>query len=286
MPKNLKDVRSYSVILVDSMNLLSRQFHGMSSLSYNGVPTGMLYGTMRFVMQMRYSHPRAKLIFLWEGGDSARKKVFPLYKANRMGRLMDKTEFHRSLEMTAGALNFMGIEQMRHEGLEADDLADYMTRNGEGPFLLVSHDWDWWQFSSPKTDILYKGKIMTAEDLELQLRFPPERFYIYKALCGDSSDGIPGVYRFPTKVAEALARTCKSGDDLIPEMMKIGQSRLAEKIKGQLEVVERNLEVLNFGRRNFDAGKLVVEWQPMDKDSLRRVFEKHGMREFLEQLAL
>lgn len=283
--KSLLDIRIYNDILVDAMNMVSRNYHGIK-LSMDGVNTGMMYGTVRFILQHRKRYPQATIRFLWEGRNPGRKKVFPLYKANRVRKFMDKVDFVRSLEITKEALRLMGVEQLEHRGLEADDIADHLTRNGEGVHLLVSGDWDWWQFLSQNTDVLYKGEVYRYEDIEKKLGFPPERFALYKSLCGDSSDGIPGVYRFPTAMAEEITSKVTTLEEVVPYLKEHHHDVLASKLVGQMWIAERNMKVLSFGRCHFDPKKLTVESQSPDMEGLKKLFTQYQMKEFLTQLGL
>lgn len=279
------DLRVYSNILVDAMNMVSRNYHGIK-LSVDDVNTGMMYGTVKFILQHRKRYPQANITFLWEGRNPGRKKVFPLYKANRVRKFMDKVDFVRSLDITREAIRMMGVEQMEHEGLEADDIAGHLTRNREGVFLLVSGDWDWWEFLGANADVLYKGTIYSRVDIEGRLGFPPERFALYKALCGDSSDGIPGVYRFPTATAEEVVRRTNDISGVISALKAMHREALAEKLAGQMWIAERNLKVLNYGKSHFDEKKLEVSVQGPDIEGLTKLFEKYKMNEFLKLMSL
>jgi DNA polymerase-1 len=284
----LSNLRVYSTVLVDAMNLLSRNFHGISSLSCGGVKTGMMYGTVGAVIRLRHQYPSTKIQFLWEGKNSGRKKVFPLYKSDRV-RLGDREEFQDALEITREAVTLLGVESLTHEGLEADDIAEYMAARAkarEDYTAMMSGDWDWWQFSSRYVDVIYKGAVVTYDQIAESLKFPPERYYLYKALCGDKSDCVPGLLRFHTADAEELCRNCDSVPKMIEYLAKQRRFKLLDRLNNEGWQIDRNLKVLTYGKTHFDLSKLQVESQPMDEAGLKGLFEKWEMKKFIKEMHL
>jgi 5'-3' exonuclease len=73
---------TYDYIFVDTMNLASISYFAQTRLSWNGKPTGMLFGVLRQILFLKKKYPEAKIIFLWEGYNSIRKSKYTFYKSN------------------------------------------------------------------------------------------------------------------------------------------------------------------------------------------------------------
>ena len=78
--KDMLDRRIYKKILVDAMNMVYIHYYGQANLSYNGRPTGMLYGIARAVTKLQKENTGAEIIFLWEGTNNRRKMMDSSYK--------------------------------------------------------------------------------------------------------------------------------------------------------------------------------------------------------------
>jgi DNA polymerase I len=218
MEKSLTDLVNpeYNVILVDAMNVSAIHFHSKKMLSYRGKPTGMLYGVMRQVKSLQDLYPGVPIFFLWEGRKSRRKASEPSYKNNRHWKR--DQGFVDSIDDVHRALSLAGIRQVNHEGLEADDLAGYYSKRLR-PCLLVSNDKDWWQFSAPSeasggVDVMVKNEVFTYDKLTSRLGYPPSKIPLMKLLKGDSSDNIPGIPRFPSKLALQVVKASEEAGQL------------------------------------------------------------------------
>jgi len=241
--KSLGDYKPYTHVYVDAMNLLVRSYHGMQTLSYNGIRTGMLYGVARLFN--KYYH--SKIVFLWEGKDSWRKKKYPSYKARRHHDRSDSSEFFGCVDRVKAILPLMGIDQEWVDTMEADDLvAHHCDLPGivGKHVLLVSTDDDWYVCSRSNVDILDRNVIKTSAIVERELGFPGCRVIIYKILKGCSSDEVKGIPRFPTKLAKQLAGGCNTWDKLIPTMEAYGEHIWAERTRQNMWILERNADIV------------------------------------------
>lgn len=209
--QSLGSLKTYDQILVDAMNVAAINFHAKRVLSYRGKPTGMLFGTIQLVQSLQKKFPGAHIKFLWEGRKSKRKTILKSYKE---GRLKANDEFSACLRDTQNALLYMGISQECHPELEADDVAGWYAKRAKSA-LLVSNDSDWWAFLvSGKVDVLIKNIVCTYEDIKEELGFLPERLPLWNTIKG-SHNGVPGIPRFPSKIAFQVVQNCATVDESI-----------------------------------------------------------------------
>lgn len=206
---------SYSAILIDAMNVLTRFFYSPARLTdERGFPTSMLYGAIKLVLRMKAAYPTAKVVFLFEGFQSKRKAMYADYKKNRTAK---PTDFQACVQEVRDVLPLLGVWQAYSTAnLEADDVAGYLSKRSKGRVLCISRDRDWWAYVNDRVDVqLPDGVIYTESDLTKQLGYPPYKVPLWKVLKGDSSDGLSGVPRFPTALALQLVRECDSIDQFV-----------------------------------------------------------------------
>lgn len=251
--KSLGGYKPYEVMYIDGMNLLSRSYYGMSELSYRGHKTGMLYGISRLALDWRHRNPGIDLVFIWEGKDSWRKAKHPIYKAQRHESKTpaETTEFFDSVERVKKSLPVMGIHQVWANTYEADDVAATLAPIETRKALYSSGDWDWWELC-PYGDILYQhSEVLTKRDMDYRFlkKFnadpvPPDKLWLFKVLTGDLSDNVSGIPRFPKKLASRLCNSGLTENNLIPLLHRVGKSDWADKVKMNLWLFDRNVDLL------------------------------------------
>lgn len=253
--KNLGDFKPYEVMYVDAMNLSMRNYYGMSDLEYHGHKTGMLYGIARLFIEWQKRAPGIEIVMLWEGRDSWRKVKYPTYKAHRgEGRSSEETkEFFDCIERVKYALPVMGIKQAWCHTYEADDVVANLVMSESRKTLLSSGDWDWWELAE-YGDILYQHKDILTID-EMGSRFakkygapmvPINKLWLFKVLCGDESDKVSGVPRFPRKLASKVCNLegIDSGS-LVHGLIRLGAVKWAERAVAYKWIIKRNIELLH-----------------------------------------
>lgn len=291
MKKDIVDLPEYEMIIIDTLNLAYRYHYGMKNLEWKGKPTGMLYGIAKFIFKMEKLHPTARIIFLWEGINSKRQILYSGYKASRRKR---ETIFDQCLKELPQFLENVGVDQMYHLGLEADDMAAYLVSNLEEHqrALLISTDTDWFQFLKPgQVDIQQRDMVESYEDIHKCLGFPPERVGLWKVLKGDATDDIPGVKGLPIKIAQFLVNHCADYKEFREFPLHKKEHKLlfgehwGKEIKRQWKnVIERNAELILFHEDWVEGSQIVWKWGDRDVRALRKTLEEKGMKSLLKGL--
>jgi len=185
-------------MLVDGSNLLHKQFYAKPSAEaaaegfcgWLDVLSGA-YGGSSLVIAL--DHP---------DGCAWRRELNPNYKANRSEKPSELTQLLDRVEEMAS-----DYETYQVPGFEADDILATLARRSENVgerVVIVSSDKDLLQcLNSGRVTILqkfktYRGRLESPEWMsysELFDRFgvTPPQWPEYRALVGDSSDGMPGV---------------------------------------------------------------------------------------------
>lgn len=251
--KSLSSYRPYTSLYVDAMNLVARSYHGLSMIEYKGKKTGMLMGVSRLVIDWAKRNNGIRIVFVWEGADSWRKARHPIYKAHRRtDGLEDRDQFFGCLDAVKESLPAMGVDQVSARTYEADDTVWTVSQDDDGKIAFCSTDWDWWPLSD-QGDILYQNNLLSKESLALKFSskfkcdsIPMSRMWLFKVLTGDPSDNVSGVPRFPKKVAAELANDPGIGSgDILSGLIAHGYEKLAEKVRQNYWIVERNIELVS-----------------------------------------
>jgi DNA polymerase I len=193
-----------------------------------GEPTGAIYGSIKSVQTLSEKFKPNQIIGVKDSGSPFRKVLYPSYKGHRTDEFRTPTEiesnkcFNNQLESLEIVLEAAGIPVLSVYELEADDLAAVVS-NGipfMGPTIIVSGDRDFLQLVqrnvalfSPMINklIIHNGpEFETDEEWHYSIEVGPrtftkfqeklprgiaqERWLLYRALVGDSSDNLPGVH--------------------------------------------------------------------------------------------
>lgn len=284
--KDLLTLKTYNLIVVDAMNLAARMHYGKRMLSYNGKPTGMIYGVAQFAFKCRSLYPKSRVIFLWEGTNSRRKSMDMSYKASRE----KDTSFRSLVQELKPFLENMNIDQMYHLGLEADDLAGHIVDTmapGETA-LLVSNDEDWFQFlREGRVDLQRHDIIETYSDIQDSLGFPPERIGLWKVLKGDHSDDIKGIKGLPSSAARLLVNRCDSLEKIKRYPLRKHNDRWItweDTIKNNWDLIKHNAELILFHPEWIEMSQIICIKGKENVPFLKSVLVKNGIKSLLREL--
>lgn len=236
-------------ILIDGNNLLHRAFHvfvnmdGPSFSSDSGYPTGMIYGPLSMLDNWIPILGRFDAIhYFHDGCPSRRRALDPDYKKRDPNRsspsslpprplvLSDGFEAQNEIDVLMHVMQLLGVKVYYDPHEEADDLiASFIKSRPDDAHVIISSDKDFFQLlTNPRVAIYRPGskgpKILDAEEAEKHWallgkgnhpKVPPECVRMFKALCGDASDNIPGILRLRKKVAVAASIGVENVDGLV-----------------------------------------------------------------------
>jgi 5'-3' exonuclease len=225
-------------ILVDGNNVLHRAYAVFVKdrtgedvmTSPGGYPTGLTYGFLSMLADWTSSISRpTRMVLFLDGAPARRLALDPEYKfkeessspgrEDRPVRLSDGFEARNELDVIIHVMGLMGVDLYHGMEEEADDLiASYVRSHFDDVCIVISSDRDFYQMLEWSDRIvLYRpgvkdNRFFDAERAEEDMlakhkvRVPPSNVRMFKALTGDSSDGIVGIPRLRKKVAAPLCR--------------------------------------------------------------------------------
>jgi DNA polymerase-1 len=230
------------------------------------LPTGGIYGFFQNLVRIHERYG-GLVVVAWEGTANFRFKLFPDYKKRKTSEkkeaagLVDATtillrdDMKRQMKLLEELLVFAGIRQYVAVDGEGDDAIGTLAARAASRgcrVVVYSGDSDLRQLVCDDIVVASPGKqgidvVYDEEEVEAKHGVPPRLLADFKAISGDSSDGIPGAPGIGPKGAAALLNANGNLESVIeaatdPEKHWIGTAK-------QREIIATNVELLRLYRK-------------------------------------
>jgi len=256
-------------LLVDGNNLFKIGFHGAKKLFYDGNHIGGVFHFINILRKFLEEHNHDKVIVMWDGesNSSARKLLYPQYKANRTQTGTD--EIYESYLTQRGRvkeyLEEVFIRQVEIDNNEADDLIAYYCQIAKNEQIIIfSGDKDLTQLISERVTIYspvskqyYKnGDMITLNKVEI----PHYNVAVCKIFVGDKSDNIDGIQGLGEKTLvklfpEMLSKSCTI-EEILDNARNITQNK---PIKSLTNILTGKTKSGIFGGEFYITNKKIVD---------------------------
>jgi DNA polymerase-1 len=212
-----------TLVLVDGHSLAFRSYYAFAKgrdgglRTSTGIPTSICYGFLKSLLEtLSTEQPDYVAIAFDLGGPTYRHDADDTYKA---GRPEPPEDFIPDLENLQGLLAALNLPIVVAQGYEADDVIGTLSRRASNAGFrvkILSGDQDLFQLVNPEQQVSVlhmssafaprggQTREFSAEQVKEKLGVWPQQVVDYKALCGDSSDNIPGVRGVGPKTAVQL----------------------------------------------------------------------------------
>lgn len=229
--------RAYFAFVKDreknNLRPLTARLHDGGS-GFLDMDVGVVQGSLKILSSWLYDiQSPSKIIAFFDGLPARRTALFPDYKKRdkddvkqsvhvespdgESAVLRDGTKVYGPVSALAHIFRLLGCDVYHHPGEEADDLiATFVRTNPEAVNVIMSSDKDFFQLVGGRTVVYRPGpetpRLHDAERVEetmekrYKVRVKPSEIRMFKALTGDSSDGIPGVHGLRKKSAHPMCR--------------------------------------------------------------------------------
>ncbi|MDX2242219.1 MAG: DNA polymerase I [Leptolyngbyaceae cyanobacterium bins.302] len=219
----MADSTQPTLILVDGHSLAFRSYFAFAKgrdgglRTKSGIPTSVSYGFLKSLLEvMETEKPQYVAIAFDPGEKTFRHEHDATYKE---GRPDAPEDFMPDLQNLQELLTVMDLPIFTVSGYEADDVIGTLARKASSAGMrvkILSGDRDLFQLidTNGNTSVLYmstvygKGlqslKEYGAQEVKEKMGILPAQVVDFKALCGDSSDNIPGVKGIGEKTAVQL----------------------------------------------------------------------------------
>ncbi|EAK5073959.1 DNA polymerase I, partial [Campylobacter jejuni] len=173
-----------------------------------GQASGMISGFANFIYSLKNEYKSDYIVFALDSkGKTFRSEIDPNYKQNRTP---PPPELLEQIPICIKMIEKMGFISVSQEGYEADDIIASFVKTCENRDIfvrIITQDKDLYQLiKDGKTSIyspISKNDYDEAACLE-KYGVKPHQIRDFLALCGDSSDNIPGVKGIGAKGAKTL----------------------------------------------------------------------------------
>ena len=236
-----------NLLIVDGLNVAFRWKH-------QGI-TDFKYDYIRTIESLAKSYKAGTIIVCADGGSNYRKEIYPEYKANRKERFADQTEqeakeFEMFMAEFSDTLTLIRQKYpvFHFRGVEADDIAAYITKNVDyDECWLISSDKDW--------DLLINDKVSrfstvtrketTVHNWDEHYDFEIEDYISFKCLTGDKGDNVPGVPGVGPKRATQLMEQYGSVFDIYDACPLEGRYKYIQSVNENAEQLLMNVELMD-----------------------------------------
>ncbi|MFO5491875.1 MAG: DNA polymerase I [Cuspidothrix sp.] len=293
-----------TIILVDGHSLAFRSYFAFSKSrggglrTKAGIPTSVCFGFIKCLLEvMKAEQPEAIAVAFDLAAPTFRHEADDNYKANRAETPED---FIPDVENLNDLLTALNIPIITQPGYEADDVLGTLAQKASAAgyrVKILSGDRDLFQLIDEKKGITVLNFSPEAlkrstnsitefqtEQVKEKLGVLPTQIVDFKALCGDTSDNIPGVKGIGEKTAVKLLNTYHSLEEIYTKLDEIIGATQKKLIAGKEDalhsqylakiVVDVPIEV------NLEDCQLIG----FNTTNLIPILEKLELKKFIEQI--
>ncbi len=219
-----------TLTIIDTFGFFFRLFYALKGLrNSKNEPSGMILGFANFILSLKNEEKSDYIIFALDSkGKTFRNELYPAYKQNRTP---PPSELLAQIPICIEMIEKMGFISVSKEGFEADDIIASFVKICENKDIfvrIITQDKDLYQLiKDGKTSIYSPISKNTYNEAACAEKFgvKPAQICDFLALCGDSSDNIPGVKGIGAKGAKTLLEEFKSLEGIFENLTLVKNQR-------------------------------------------------------------
>jgi DNA polymerase I len=247
--------------LIDGSGYIFRAYHALPPLTRksDGLPVGAVQGFCNMLWKLltdksAATRPTHLAVIFDHSSKTFRNTIYPQYKAHRPEPPADLRPQFGLIRQATRAFNVPSIEM---PNFEADDLIATYTRQAVAAgatVRIVTSDKDLMQLVQPGVVLFDTMKDKEISDAEVLEKFgvTPDKVVDVQALCGDSTDNVPGVPGIGVKTGAELINTYGDLETLLARASEIKQNKRREtlienaelaRISKKLVTLDQNVQI-------------------------------------------
>jgi len=302
-------------LILDTFNFLHRAYHAIPATfrDSKGQPTNAVYGVSSMLVSLLTEYNPTYVVAAMESKEKENFRVsdFAAYKAHRPEM---ENDLRVQIPVVEEILTAIGIPQLTFPGFEADDIIGSLVNLIPTIFasakigseakpsvpplsqsvLIISNDRDFIQLINQHVQVLSPSlnsknppKLYDEAAVRAEYGFEPRQIIDYKALRGDPSDGIPGVFGIGEKTAKELVVEFGTIENLYQNLGKVTKESVRQKLAENAEMAVKSKELATIHCEvpltTFDlkSAKLAGDW----KDKAIQVFSGHHFKSLVKRLS-
>lgn len=264
-------------LILDSPYLCWRSYHTTGHLTYKEIPTGIVYGYLRSLLDLQNLFMTENVVHCFDRGRSIRKEMYPEYKSNRFKDSEDeatkllmfeaKTQIN---QLRKEYLPELGVKNViSNRGYEADDMIASVCKNlpDGDKGIIISSDHDLYQLLDERVSMYDPRQKLTVtpKSFTEEWGILPSQWPVIKAMAGCHSDNIKGIKGIGGKTA------CK----FIQGNLKESSKKYKSIIEGE-EIWKTNLPLVKLPLDGTEVVSL-VENDKMSRVGWEKLTKRLGM---------
>jgi DNA polymerase I len=236
--------------LLDGHGLAYRAYYALTAggtrtsafQTSSGETTAGVYGFTSILLKIFEQESPDYLAVVFDKGKTFRHEMYEDYKGTR-AKMPD--DLRSQVERMRQIVDTFNIPRLEMEHFEADDvlgsLARWASTEKGLSVKIITGDKDLLQLVTDQVVVNLAGSRLSdaedyfPEDVERKLGVPPQKVVDFKALCGDSSDNIPGVKGIGVKTAAKLLKAYGTLDGIFDHMDEIS-GRAKSALEGSKDI--------------------------------------------------
>lgn len=239
----------------DTSYLYFRAYFGVPSTfrAPDGRPVNAVRGTLDFVGRLLRQYSPDLVACAWDDDwrPAWRVDLVPSYKAHRVADGAEELvpeDLAGQVPLIRECLEALGLPVIGAANYEADDILASLTRQHDGESLVVTGDRDLFQLIDDTTSVVYvarsvaKHELIGPELLADKYGLAADRYVDFAVLCGDPSDGLPGVRGIGEKSAATLVNDHATLETMVQAARDPGSgmsTRLRAKLLAEVDYLAR-----------------------------------------------
>jgi DNA polymerase I len=300
---------SLPLMIIDGHNMFLRGFMASPQMNPVGDTIGGISVFLKLLRIMTMKYNPSHIFITWDagGGSYKRRQIYKEYKSGNKARTMNRTineqnaghvqteDEIRQLLHLLEYLDKLPVKQFFIDNCEADDVIAYLSslRRPDKPVVIVSGDRDFYQLMSDDV-ILYspsKKRQITVDECMNEFGCHPKNAVIARAIIGDKSDSIPGIYGIgPGWIKKNLPILVEPKPYELHEVItyltdNAGKGKKWASVMDGFDIIERNYKLMDLGAGFLDHTHLDTidtilrsdEKYKIDRLGLVKLLSKDGL---------
>lgn len=293
------------LILVDGHSLAFRSYYAHVRNSEGGlrtstgIPTSVCYGFLKTLLDtLEAEKPQYAAIAFDLDQPTFRHEAADDYKEGRPETPEEFLEDVRNLQELLGAF---GLCISTAPGYEADDVIGTLATKGKAEgyrVKILSGDQDLFQLidEDGQVSVLYLSNLFAkgasrsgarefqAQQVKEKLDILPFQVVDYKALCGDTSDNIPGVRGIGAKTAAKLLNQYGTLDAIYADLDNIKGATQKKLREGRENAYHSQFMARIVTDVDLEAKLPICQLQGFDPDQITPLLKKLEFQQFINRL--
>lgn len=292
-----------TLLLVDGHSLAYRAYFAFSRgpdgglRTSSGIPTSATYGFLTLLMDVMDSErPDYAAAAFDSGVPTFRHDADVTYKADRP---QAPDDFREDIKNLQALLTLMRVPILMLDGYEADDVLGTTARKAAQAgyrVKILSGDQDMFQLIDPEQGIsvlhmgsaLYRAGARVTEfgpqQVQEKLGVAPEQVVDYKALCGDTSDNIPGVKGIGQKTAVKLLEEYGSLQNIYESIDKIKGATRKKLEEGRDDAMHSQYMAQIHLGVPIDVNLTLCKLDGFDEENVTQEFKRLEFQSFIKRI--